>query len=65
MQRNEWHKSTRSGNNGQCVEVMATDGEVKVRDTKDNGSGPVLTFTHSEWVAFIGGARDGEFNLPA
>jgi hypothetical protein len=33
------------------------------RDTKDNGTGPVLTFTPQEWRAFIGGVRDGEFDL--
>jgi hypothetical protein len=25
--------------------------------------GPVLTFTHAEWAAFVAGAKDGEFGL--
>lgn len=59
-----WRKSTYSGGNGgNCAEVVSNlPGIIAVRDSKDRG-GPVLTFTHSEWRAFIGGARDGEFDL--
>jgi hypothetical protein len=58
-----WKKSTRSGANGQCVEVaMNLPGIVAVRDTKDKGNGPVLIFTPAEWDAFVGGAKDGEFD---
>lgn len=55
-------KSSRSGNNGACVEVGQCDCGVKVRDSKDQ-TGPVLTFTHAEWAAFVGGVRDGEFDI--
>ncbi|WP_169808955.1 DUF397 domain-containing protein [Microtetraspora fusca] len=43
---------------------MATlpEGHVGVRDSKDQG-GPVLVFTPREWGAFIGGVKDGEFDL--
>jgi hypothetical protein len=60
-----WKKSQRSSPSGDnCVEVCGEpDGGVLVRDTKDNGSGPVLSFTESEWKAFISGAKDGEFDL--
>jgi hypothetical protein len=34
-----------------------------VRDSKDR-DGAILTFTASEWKAFIAGARSGEFELP-
>ena len=58
-----WRKSTRSGNSGNCVEVADLDNGAKaVRDSKDP-SGPKLIFTSSEWDAFIGGAKDGEFDL--
>ncbi|WP_328459822.1 DUF397 domain-containing protein [Actinoplanes sp. NBC_00393] len=59
-----WHKSTRSGGNGgDCVEVAINlPGIVAVRDTKDP-DGAALVFTHSEWVAFLAGVRDGEFDL--
>jgi len=33
-----------------------------MRDSK-NQDGPVLIFTPSEWEAFIGGVKDGEFDL--
>ncbi len=55
-----WFKSTRSANNGQCVEVAFVDGDVAVRDSK-NPTGPALVFSASEWSAFIAGVAAGEF----
>jgi Domain of unknown function (DUF397) len=62
LSRATWRKATRSGYNG-CVEVGVVDGQIAVRDSKDR-QGPVLMFTPHEWEAFLGGARDGEFELP-
>jgi hypothetical protein len=56
-----WRKSSLSGTNG-CVEVRLADGRVEVRDSKDRG-GPVLVFARLEWEAFVGGVRNGEFDL--
>jgi hypothetical protein len=56
-----WQTSTASGGDG-CVEVRADGDRILVRDTKDNGAGPVLSFTGAEWDAFIAGAQKGEFN---
>jgi len=57
-----WRKSTRSNNQGQCVEVaFLDDGRVAVRDSKDAGRGPALVFTSAEWAAFAAGLADGEF----
>ena len=58
---NTWTKSTRSNNNGACVEVRQVDGVIQVRNSNIPDS-PVVPFTAAEWDAFIGGAQDGEFN---
>jgi len=60
----QWHKSSRSGNNGgNCVEVARNlAGVVAVRDSKDP-QGPKLVCTPAEWEAFTAGARVGEFDL--
>lgn len=59
----DWTKSARSNPHGNCVEVsFADDGDVLVRDSKDNGTGPILRFTPQEWNAFVLGAKDGEFD---
>ncbi|MBL7498293.1 DUF397 domain-containing protein [Frankia sp. CNm7] len=58
-----WRKSTYSaGNGGECVEVATLpDGGRAVRDSKDP-DGPVLHFTTAEWIAFLAGVRNGEFD---
>ena len=58
-----WHKSVHSHDNG-CVEVAFVNEHVAIRDSKDP-SGPTLVFTPLEWIAFLGGVRDGQFNLPS
>jgi Domain of unknown function (DUF397) len=48
-----WRKSSYSnGNGGQCVEAGHLPGAVLVRDTKDNGTGPVLRVTPAGWRRF-------------
>jgi hypothetical protein len=61
MKLDVWVKSTRSGNNGACVEVCDRQHEIAVRDSK-NPNGPALVFTPAEWDAFISGVKDGEFD---
>jgi hypothetical protein len=58
-----WRKSSLSSGGDNCVEVaVATDGSVGVRDSKQQARGPVLEFTPTEWDAFVGGVKDGEFD---
>jgi hypothetical protein len=56
-----WRKSQASAQ-GDCVEVATSPEGVLVRNSKDR-SGPVLTFTPTEWTAFLAGVRSGEFDL--
>lgn len=58
-----WRTSSRSSGGDNCVEVaFAADGTVGVRDSKQQGRGPVLEFTPAEWEAFLGGVVGGEFD---
>ncbi|MEU4230754.1 DUF397 domain-containing protein [Nonomuraea sp. NPDC026600] len=60
-----WRKSRFSNVSGDCVEVAALPrGGAAVRDSKDP-QGLQLQFSASEWVAFIDGAKAGEFDLPS
>ncbi|WP_459800846.1 DUF397 domain-containing protein [Herbidospora sp. RD11066] len=57
-----WKKSSLSGQSN-CVEVAQfDDGNLGVRDSKDR-NGSTLVFTAGEWQAFIGGVKNGEFDL--
>jgi hypothetical protein len=57
-----WVKSSLSFSNGNCVEVASLPGDqIGVRNSRDS-EGPVLRFTPDEWHAFLGGARNGEFD---
>lgn len=49
-------ESSRSGDNGNRVEVRRADPAVQVRDSKDR-SGPVLTSSPTAWAAFLADVR--------
>lgn len=60
----DWFTSSYCGPGAnQCVEVAIGANEIRVRDSKDRSTGPVLTFSRAEWAAFVAGAQAGEFDL--
>ncbi|RZT83500.1 uncharacterized protein DUF397 [Pseudonocardia sediminis] len=48
---------------GGCVAVAPAEDGVLIRSSRVD-DGPVLAFTQEEWVAFLAGVRNGEFDLP-
>ncbi|MEU6022420.1 DUF397 domain-containing protein [Micromonospora sp. NBC_01739] len=57
-----WRTSSRSNDQGLCVEVadnLARHGVVGVRDSKDQG-GPLLVVSTRVWRAFVGAVREGD-----
>ena len=58
-----WQKSQRSNPSGNCVEMaLLPDGAgIAVRNSRDP-EGPALIYTSDEIIAFILGARDGDFD---
>jgi uncharacterized protein DUF397 len=58
LSRAEWHKSSHSSQDGNCVEVASNlPGMVAVRDSKDR-QGPVLAFDYGDWQAIIRQIKD-------
>jgi hypothetical protein len=69
MLSEKWQKSSKSGAAGHCVEAAfnasAGDGgagRIFVRNSKNPFAG-IADFSREEWEAFIGGVKDGEFDL--
>jgi Domain of unknown function (DUF397) len=50
-----WRTSSYSGGQGgNCVQVGRRGGQVLVRDTRQDGTGPVLGFSPDAWRRFAG-----------
>jgi hypothetical protein len=56
-----WRKSSHCSN-GTCVEVARLGSQFLVRDSKTE-DGVILAFQQAEWVAFLKGARRGDYDL--
>jgi hypothetical protein len=58
LSRAEWHKSSYSSQDGNCVEVAQNlPGVVAVRDSK-NPDGSVLVVTLEEWREFLSSLKN-------
>jgi hypothetical protein len=57
-----WRKSRHSNPNGNCVELAGLPGgEVAVRNSR-HPEGPALVYTREEILAFLSGAKNGDFD---
>jgi hypothetical protein len=55
-----WRKSSWSAMNGNCLEFAELeDGLIGIRDTKEDGQGPVLVFDRTAWRSFIHETKRG------
>jgi hypothetical protein len=50
--KSNWRKSSYSGDQGNCIEVASPHDAVAVRDTKQDGTGPMLRFSPAAWHRF-------------
>jgi hypothetical protein len=48
----DWHKSSYSGGNNECIETREHQAGTDVRDTQNRELGH-LSFTRTEWNAFV------------
>jgi hypothetical protein len=59
-----WISSSGPDGSNRVEVAFLPDGQIAMRSSC-SPAGPALLFTRSEWEAFVGGARDGEFGAPA
>jgi hypothetical protein len=57
----EWRKSTYSGTDNDCVELLIEETSTGIRDTK-NRNGGSLTFSTVSWQKFLGTVQADELH---
>ena len=57
----QWRQAKRCGSNA-CVEVAKSGEHYLIRDSK-RPEIEALRFTEAEWIAFLAGARAGDFDF--
>ncbi len=58
-----WRKSSRSSQQGDCVELAALVTGVGVRDSKLDGTGPILRLSRGELGGLLAAAKEGALDL--
>ncbi|HEX3780340.1 MAG TPA: DUF397 domain-containing protein [Pseudonocardiaceae bacterium] len=53
-----WRKSSYSNGEANCVEVAFLAGGVAVRDSKEQGNGPIMEFAPRQWSRFMATVTD-------
>lgn len=48
-------------NGGACIRVAPRGSQIIIGDSK-SPNGPVLTYSRDEWLAFVDGIRQGDFD---
>lgn len=61
MLSDQWKVSSYTGTNN-CVEVRKAGERIEVRNTKDRDGG-TQSYTKAEWLAFLNGVKQNEFDL--
>jgi hypothetical protein len=51
----------RNCNGGNCIRVAPIAEMIVIGDSK-NPDGPLLSYSHAEWAAFVEGVRQGDFD---
>jgi hypothetical protein len=58
----QWRKARRSANNGACVELAPVNGQIFIRDSKDQ-NGLVMRYSVCSWRVFLADVKMGQFDL--
>ena len=59
-EQDSWRTATMSGGQN-CVQVKSKDDMIILGNSR-LADGPFLSYTRDEWVAFLDGAKKGEFD---